>query len=384
MSQVINSNVMSLNAQRNLSTSGTQLAQSLQRLSSGLRINGAKDDAAGLAISQRFTAQIRGLSAATRNAQDAVSLTQTAEGALGSVQSNLQRMRELAVQASNGTNTQADRDALNNEYTQLKDEIQRVAEQTKFAGSALLNGSFSAVFQVGANVGESITISSIANVQVASLGGTYTRYEASVAAGSTLTGFATAIAAGGVTVEGTDIGAIAAAGSAQERAGQLVEAINRVSSSTGVGASYNSASGNLTLTKAGSAITVAGTTNSATVAGWANSTTIGTSTATTGVNGTNLSNYTNAQAAIGLLDTAINSVSTSRANVGAFQSRFESAIANLMTTSENLTASRSRIMDADFAEETAKLTRAQVLQQAGVAMLAQANAVPQNVLSLLR
>ena len=382
MSQVINSNVMSLNAQRNLSTSGGQLAQSLQRLSSGLRINGAKDDSAGLAISQRFTAQIRGLSAATRNAQDAVSLTQTAEGALGSVQSNLQRMRELAVQASNGTNTQADRDALNNEYTQLKDEIQRVAEQTKFAGAALLNGSFSAVFQVGANVGESITVSSIANVQVASLGGTYTRYEASVAA-SSLTDFANAIAAGGVTIGGTDIGAIAAAGSAQERAGQLVEAINRVSSTTGVGAAYDSASGNLTVTKSGSAIVVAGSANAATEAGWVNGN-VGSATTTTGVNGTNLSSYTNAQAAIGLLDTAINSVSNSRASVGAFQSRFESAIANLMTTSENLTASRSRIMDADFAEETAKLTRAQVLQQAGVAMLAQANAVPQNVLSLLR
>jgi flagellin len=382
MSQVINSNVMSLNAQRNLSTSGSQLATSLQRLSSGLRINGAKDDAAGLAISQRFTAQIRGLGAAMRNAQDAVSLTQTAEGALGSVQSNLQRMRELAVQASNGTNTQADRDALNNEYGQLKDEIQRVAEQTKFAGASLLNGSFSAVFQVGANVGESITISSIANVQVASLGGTYTRFEASIAA-STLSGFGTAIAAGGVTIGGTDIGAIAAAGSAQERAGQLAEAINRVSSTTGVGASYNTGSGNLTLTKDGSAVVVAGTANLATVAGWANGN-VGTSTTTTGVNGTSLSSFTNAQAAIGLLDAAINSVSTSRASVGAFQSRFESAISNLMTTTENLTASRSRIMDADFAEETAKLTRAQVLQQAGVAMLSQANAVPQNVLSLLR
>jgi flagellin len=354
----------------------------LQRLSSGLRINGAKDDAAGLAISQRFTAQIRGLGAAMRNAQDAVSLTQTAEGALGSVQSNLQRMRELAVQASNGTNTQADRDALNNEYTQLKDEIQRVAEQTKFAGASLLNGSFSAVFQVGANVGESITISSIANVQVAALGGTYTRFEGSVAA-SSLTDFGNAIAAGGVTIEGTDIGAIAAAGSAQERAGQLVEAINRVSSTTGVGASYNSASGDLTLTKSGSAITVAGSANAATEAGWANGS-VGTSTTTTGVNGTNLSNFTSAQAAIGMLDAAITSVSTSRASVGAFQSRFESAISNLMTTTENLTASRSRIMDADFAEETAKLTRAQVLQQAGVAMLSQANAVPQNVLSLLR
>lgn len=382
MSQVINSNVMSLNAQRNLSTSGSQLAQSLQRLSSGLRINGAKDDAAGLAISQRFTAQIRGLSTAMRNAQDAVSLTQTAEGALGSVSNNLQRMRELAVQASNGTNSQVDRDALNSEFTQLKNEIQRVAEQTKFAGMALLDGSFSGVnFQVGANVGEVVTISSLANVQVASLGGTYSRFTDSITA-SSLSGFGTAIAAGDLTINGTDIGAIAAAGNAQERAGQLVEAINRVSATTGVGASYDAAAGSVTLTSA-AAVTVAGGADDATIAGWANGS-VGTSTTTTGVNGASLSSYTNAQQAIGMIDKAIASVNTSRATVGSIQSRFDSTIANLMTTNENLTASRSRIMDADFAEETAKLTRAQVLQQAGVAMLAQANAVPQNVLSLLR
>ena len=382
MSQVINTNVLSLNAQRNLSTSGTQLAQSLQRLSSGLRINSAKDDAAGLAISQRFTAQIRGLSAATRNAQDAVSLTQTAEGALGSVQSNLQRMRELAVQASNGTNTQADRDALNNEYTQLKDEIQRVAVQTKFAGSTLLDGSFNASFQVGANVGESIEITEIANVQVAALGGEYERYTSTIAAAD-LTEYDTAIAAGDVLIDGVDIGAISAAGSTQERAGQLVEAINRVSSQTGVSAFYNSSTGDLTLSKDGGQFTVTGAADDATIAGWDNDD-FGTATTTTGVAETNLTGYANAQAAIGLLDQAIGDVSTARATVGALQSRFESAIANLMTTSENLTASRSRIMDADFAEETARLTRAQVLQQAGMAMLAQANAVPQNVLSLLR
>jgi flagellin len=382
MSQVINTNVLSLNAQRNLSTSGTQLAQSLQRLSSGLRINSAKDDAAGLAISQRFTAQIRGLSAATRNAQDAVSLTQTAEGALGSVQSNLQRMRELAVQASNGTNTQADRDALNNEYTQLKDEIQRVAVQTKFAGSTLLDGSFNASFQVGANVGESIEITEIANVQVAALGGEYERYTSTIAAAD-LTEYDTAIAAGDVLIDDVDIGAISAAGSTQERAGQLVEAINRVSSQTGVSAFYNSSTGDLTLSKDGGQFTVTGGADDATIAGWDNDD-FGTATTTTGVAETNLTGYANAQAAIGLLDQAIGDVSTARATVGALQSRFESAIANLMTTSENLTASRSRIMDADFAEETARLTRAQVLQQAGMAMLAQANAVPQNVLSLLR
>jgi flagellin len=178
MSQVINTNVMSLNAQRNLATSSDEMQTSLQRLSSGMRINGAKDDAAGLAISQRFTAQIRGLSTAIRNAGDAVSLTQTAEGALGSVTSNLQRMRELAVQASNGTNSQADRDALNAEYTQLRGEVQRVADQTVFAGTKLLDGSFNGVaFQVGANVGEVISISSLANVNTNALGGNYARFE---------------------------------------------------------------------------------------------------------------------------------------------------------------------------------------------------------------
>ena len=382
MSQVINTNVMSLNAQRNLATSSDEMQTSLQRLSSGMRINGAKDDAAGLAISQRFTAQIRGLSTAIRNAGDAVSLTQTAEGALGSVTSNLQRMRELAVQASNGTNGQADRDALNAEYTQLQNEVQRIADQTVFAGLKLLDGSFSGVnFQVGANVGEVITISSLADVSTAALGGTFTRFTATIAA-SGMTGFGTSIASGGVTINGTNIGAIAGAGSAAERAGQLVSAINAVSAQTSVGAAYNSATGELTLTSS-AAVTVGGTTNSATVAGWANAS-VGTSTSTTGIAATNVSSYTGAQQAIGMLDQALTSVNSARATIGSINSRFDSVIANLRSTTENLSASRSRIQDTDFAQETARLTRAQVLQQAGVAMLAQANASPQQVLSLLR
>jgi flagellin len=382
MTQVINTNVMSLNAQRNLATSSSELSTSLQRLSSGLRINGAKDDAAGLAISQRFTAQIRGLSTAIRNAGDAVSLTQTAEGALGSVTSNLQRMRELAVQASNGTNSQVDRDALNSEYGQLRSEIQRVADQTVFAGLKLLDGSFSGVnFQVGANVGEVITIQSLANVSTGALGGTFTRVEGSVAA-SSITGFATAIAAGDLTVNGTSIGAIAGAGSAQERAGQLVSAINAVSATTGVGASYDSATGNVTLSS-GAAITVAGASATVALSGFAAGA-VGTSTSTTGMNSTNVQSFTGAQQAIGVLDNALTSVNSSRATIGAINSRFDSVISNLRSTTENLSASRSRIQDADFAQETASLTRAQVLQQAGVAMLAQANAAPQSVLSLLR
>jgi flagellin len=388
MTQVINTNVMSLNAQRNLATSSSELSTSLQRLSSGLRINGAKDDAAGLAISQRFTAQIRGLSTAIRNAGDAVSLTQTAEGALGSVTANLQRMRELAVQAANGTNSQVDRDALNAEYTQLSSEVQRVADQTVFAGLKLLDGSFSNVaFQVGANVGEVISISSLANVSVSALGGTFSRHTASVAA-SSLTGFATAIAAGGVTVQAaggtaTSIGAVSAAGSAAERAQQLVSAINGVSASSGVGASYDSATGQVTLTANG-AITFGGTTNLATVAGWANGSVTTTATSSSGIAATNVSSYIGAQQAMGMLDQALTSVNSSRATIGAINSRFDSVISNLRSTTENLSASRSRIQDTDFAQETARLTRAQVLQQAGVAMLAQANAAPQQVLSLLR
>ena len=382
MTQVINTNVMSLNAQRNLATSSGELSVSLQRLSSGLRINGAKDDAAGLAISQRFTAQIRGLSTAIRNAGDAVSLTQTAEGALGSVTSNLQRMRELAVQASNGTNSQVDRDALNAEYGQLRSEVQRVADQTVFAGVKLLDGSFSGVnFQVGANVGEVITIQSLANVSTGALGGTFTRVEGSVAAGS-ITGFATAIAAGGLTVNGTSVGAIAAAGSAQERAGQLVSAINAISATTGVGASYDAATGNYTLSS-GAAITVGGASATVVLSGFAAGS-VGTSTATTGMNSTNVQSFTASQQAIGVLDNALTSVNSSRATIGAINSRFDSVISNLRSTTENLSASRSRIQDTDFAQETARLTRAQVLQQAGVAMLAQANAAPQQVLSLLR
>lgn len=383
MAQVINTNVASLTAQRNLNKSQNTLSTSLQRLSSGLRINSAKDDAAGLAISERMTSQIKGLDQAQRNANDGISLAQTAEGALGTIGENLQRIRELAVQASNGTNTQVDRDALQTEVTQLKDEIQRVATQTNFNGQKLIDGSFAGVaFQVGANAGETITVSSIANAQIGALGGTLSRTTSTVNA-STLTGFATAIAAGGVTINGTDIGAISAAANAQERAGQLTEAINRVSSTTGVGASYDQVTGDITLTSSGT-FAVAGTTNSATVAGWANNAAVGTTTSTTGITALTVSSFTNAQQTIAQIDNALKSVNTSRASLGAIQNRFSSTVSNLQTTSENLSASRSRIQDTDFAAETSNLTKSQILQQAGTAMLAQAKALPQQVLSLLQ
>jgi len=380
MAQIINSNILSLNAQRNLSQTQSSLATSLQRLSSGLRINSAKDDAAGLAISERFSSQIRGLNVATRNANDAISLSQTAEGALATVGNNLQRIRELAVQASNGTNNQTDRNALDAEVQQLKQEIQRVAEQTNFNGTALLNGSFTGVsFQVGANAAETITIANIANVQIAALGGTVNRFTATVNV-TALSGFGTAIAAGGVTINGTDIGAIGVAANSQERADQLVEAINRVSGTTGVGASLSG--GQITLSSSAT-FTIAGATDDDTIAGFDNAT-APTSTPAVGVTSIDVQSFTTAQAAIRMTDAALTTVNTARATLGAIQNRFASTVENLATARENLSASRSRIQDADFAAETAALSRAQILQQAGTAMVAQANQVPQGVLQLLQ
>lgn len=384
MAQVINTNMASLNAQRNLSSSQGDFNTALQRLSTGLRINSAKDDAAGLAISERMTSQIKGLNQAARNASDGISLGQTAEGALGEVSNNLQRIRELAIQSSNVTNSQSDRDALQTEVTQLLQEIDRVADQTSFNGVALLDGSFTgAVFQVGANAGETITVAATTDANTAALGSLAQNTTAGLSvAASGITGFATAIVAGGVTVNGTDIGAIAGAGSAAERAGQLVNAINNVSQQTGVGASYDGATGQLSLNSA-AAITIAGTANDLTEAGFANGA-FATVTTATGIDTLTVGNFAGAQTAIGLVDSALTSINDARATLGAVQNRFESVVTSLQTSSENLSAARSRIMDADFASETANLTRAQILQQAGTAMLAQANSAPQNVLSLLQ
>ena len=383
--QVINSNIMSLNVQRNLANSSASLATSIERLSTGLRINSAKDDAAGLAIAERFTSQIRGQNQAIRNANDGISLAQTAEGALDEVTNNLQRIRELAVQSSNATYTQSDRDALQLEVSELLSEINRVADQTSFNGVKLLDGSFSgAVFQIGANAGENITISSIADVNTAALGSVSQAGGAAMSvAASSLTGFGTAIAAGGVTINGVDIGAIGAASSAAERAGQLANAINEVSAQTGVGANYDSATGQLTLNSE-AAVAIAGTANDATEAGWANAAAVGTVSTTNGIDTLTIGNYAGAQTAMKLVDSALTSVNSARASLGAQQSRFESVVASLQASVENQSASRSRIQDADFAVETANLSRTQILQQAGTAMLAQANAAPQNVLSLLR
>ena len=384
MPQVINTNLASLTVQRSLNANQGAAATAMERLSTGLRINSAKDDAAGLAISARMTSQINGLNQAARNASDGVSLAQTAEGALGEVVDNLQRIRELAVQSSNATNTNADRTSLQNEVAQLLLEIDRVADATDFNGTNLIDGSFSGeVFQVGADAGDSVTISSITDANTAALGSVSTNSstELTVAA-STLTTLG-AVSAGDLLINGTDIGALAAASSAAERAGQLVNAINNISSTTGVGASYDSATGNLTLNSDAVVVTT-GAANDATQVGFANDTGLGAVTTTTGIDTLTVANYAGAQTAISLVDDAIATINTARGTLGAVQTRFESIVSNVQVASENLQAARSRIMDADFAAETAALTKAQILQQAGISVLSQANAQPQNVLALLQ
>lgn len=487
MAQIINTNVASLNSQRALNTSQGALNTSLQRLSSGLRINSAKDDAAGMAISERMTAQIRGLDQAARNANDGISLAQTAEGGLGEVTNNLQRIRELAVQAANATNSVSDRAALNAEATQLVAEIDRVSTTTQFNGINLLDGTFtSQAFQVGANANQTITVSSISSARAASLGvGSGSSYAASVQTGTVTS---TALAAGDIAINGYNVGATStdgvsysyADGSAIAKAAainaisgnsnvtaavqansvtggavtssaiagnttdyvkingvtlgsiaavtddaagdvikgsQMAARVNEVTAQTGVTATYNTTSGVLTLSAAdgrnitieaggtgtssgltaattvadvklsstsSAGITVSGSAAGLTAMGLTAGTTAATTTVGAGVSSLDLSTASGAQAALATIDAALATVNSTRASLGAYQNRFGSTVANLQTTSENVSASRSRIRDADFAAETANLTRAQILQQAGVAMLAQANAQPNNVLSLLR
>lgn len=278
MALTINTNVASLNAQRNLNSSQSALSKSMQRLSSGLRINSAKDDAAGLGISDRMTGQIRGLNQAVRNANDGISLAQTAEGALQETTNILQRMRELAVQAANGSNSSTDRDSLNAEFGQLQSEIERISSTTQFNGKNLLDGSFSAgqgTFQIGANASQTIAFS-IGSMDTPTLG----------------------VAASQIDIAGS-------------------------------------------------------------------------------------ATYANIASAISAIDTAIDTVGSQRGELGAVQNRFESTIANLSNISENLSAARSRILDADIAQETSSMTKFNILQQAGVSILAQANQAPQLALSLL-
>ena len=385
---IINTNVMSLNSQRNLATNSASLATTIQRLSSGLRINSAKDDAAGLAISERFSTQIRGMNQAARNANDGISLAQTAEGALGEIGNNLQRIRELAVQSRNATNSADDRAALQKEVAQLKSEIDRVADQTSFNGTKLLDGSFTAqAFQVGANQGQTITVDNITDANIAALGtwnepSTTTYTQTTAAAGATAFATGVSMDINGVTITTADGAADAAAATAAIKT--AFDAAKANVANTSLANVTMAADGTITSTDA--TLAIANLTN---VSGVTAGTTNGTATevagaAHTGFAALDISTVSGADNAILAMDAALNSVNSARADLGAVQNRFTSVIANLNTTAENLTASRSRIRDTDFAKETAELTRTQILTQAGTAMLAQANQAPQGVLSLLR
>ena len=399
MAQVINTNTISLNAQRNLSSSGASLATTIQRLSSGLRINSAKDDAAGLAISERFSTQIRGLDVAVRNANDGISLAQVAEGSLTEIGNNLQRIRELSVQSANATNSSSDRAALNAEVKQLSSEIDRVAKQADFNGTKLLDGTFtSQLFQVGANAGQAIAIDKVVDAKANALGNVKfaaDRVATADAAAATSDGKLAGLTLNGVTI--SDISWTAGT-TGVDVAKTVANGINAQMGETGLRATV-SAAGRITLEslKADKDVTFAAGTitgGAGTVAVPAAATEIGltgvtavTAAATSAasfVSTLDISSVKGAQQALEIVDKALTSVNGARADLGAVQNRFTSVVANLQSSSENLAASRSRIRDTDFAKETAELTRTQILQQAGTAMLAQANQVPQNVLSLLR
>ncbi|MCM5551041.1 flagellin, partial [Xanthomonas hortorum pv. pelargonii] len=350
-------------------------------------------------FSERFTTKIRGVEFASRNANDGISLAQTAEGAMVEIGNNLQRIRELSVQSANATNSATDREALNSEVKQLTSEIDRVANQTSFNGTKLLNGDFSgALFQVGADAGQTIGINSIVDANVDSLG--KANFAASVS-GAGVTGTATASGSlSGITLAFKDASGaaksvavadikIASGDTAADINKKVASAINDKLDQTGMYASIDT-SGNVKLEslKAGQDFTSlsGGTSGAAGITAGAG---IQTASAASGsaastLSSLDISTFSGAQKALEIVDKALTSVNSSRADMGAVQNRFTSTIANLAATSENLTASRSRIADTDYAKTTAELTRTQILQQAGTAMLAQAKSVPQNVLSLLQ
>ena len=491
MPQIINTNIPSLNAQRNLDKSGQSLATSLQRLSSGLRINSAKDDAAGLAISNRFTSQIRGLNQAVRNANDGISLSQTAEGALAETGELLQRMRELSIQSANGSQSGTERAALQAEVSQLQQEINRIAETTTFGGRKLLDGTFGTeAFQVGSNANETISIS-IANSRATSIGANTIASSGDIDAATAVVGTAPAnnVDAQNLTLAGNlgsstisiavgatgdqiasqveavgantgvsltarttasfaiiESGAGTVAMTIGTRSGStnytasisvlvtdvsdlssLADAINASSAASGVTATSNGATlslvneegrnifvgdfanstaGNQTATltgASGAAVTLTeGSTDSSTVGATLSFTSYqafsATTTSATGgiftalTNSSTLSSVASidigtqqgAQDALAVVDAALQFIDATRGDLGAVQNRLLSTISNLQNVTENVTAARSRIQDADFAAETANLTRASILQQAGISVLAQANALPQQTLALLQ
>ena len=412
MAATINTNIASINAQRNLTLSGQSLNTTMQRLSSGLRVNSAKDDAAGLAIAERMNTQVKGMTVASRNANDGISLAQTTEGALGKIGDMLQRMRELAVQAGNATNSASDRAALQAEVKQMSDEIDRVAKQTNFNGQKVLDGSFAgAVFQVGANSGDNITLGALVDTRSSQLssisyaGTDITSVDTSTGA-ATLSGFASGVSGLQITVtppgQTIDLTDLPAAESRQERLGQVIEAINNKTADSGVTAYLTKNEGTETykvelrsekLDKDGIPVSISfggfdasttGLDNTATAIGGSNTTTVGAVYNDSGIDTIDVRTQAGAWTALKKIDSAIDQVNGARATLGAIQTRFETAVNNIDVQVENLSAARGRIVDTDFAKETANLSRTQILQQAGTAMVAEANQIPQNVLKLLQ
>jgi len=411
MALVVNSNVQSLNSQRQLSSATNDLAGNFERLSSGKRINSAKDDAAGLQISSRLTSQINGLNQASRNANDGISLAQTAEGALGAMSDSLQRVRELSVQAANDTNSASDRLALNNEVTALLDEVKRVSLSTDFNGRRILDGTMGdSFFQVGANQGQMIAIDGV-DARSEEIGASFTRAAAGIVNEDlddiASFGEVTITALAGLTdtydpiVTGATATGIAAVTSLEDAVRGInaeIDAIIAVGDANGENVAKAGLKAEVHVDDAGeSSITITGNfdqgafvvtggdaTLAATASVGAGAVAVTADVATaTGLDDLDVITRAGAQDTLTAVNGALNDINSFRAEMGSVQSRFESTISGLSVASENLSAARSRIRDADFATETANLTRSQILQQAGTAMLSQANALPQSALSLL-
>ncbi len=374
----VTTNISSLNAQNNLAKTQSKLSTAIERLSSGMRINSAKDDAAGLAISTRFTTQINGLNQAVRNANDGISMAQTTESALDEVTNNLQRIRELAVQSATGSNSTTDRAALDKEVQQRLAEVTRIAQQTNFNGTKVLDGSAGSVsFQVGANVGETISVDFSVGMKTNQVGQVDT---AAVTASGTAPTYPLTLAADQTVKIGTS-NITLKSGTVFNTATDVTNALNAGFKDAGVDAQASAdATGKISIAAFGADVDASG----ATALGFA-----ATDKATHALDSKHLSDasvstVSGANDAIRRVDSALQAVSDLRSNLGAVQNRFESTISNLQTISQNLSSSRSQIQDADFASETANMSSANILQQAGVSVLAQANSSQQSVLKLLQ
>lgn len=389
---VINTNYLALVSQSHLQKSQSALGAAIERLSSGLRINSAKDDAAGFAIAERFLSNIRGLSQVARDTSDGVSLAQTAQGALSATNDSLQRMRELAVQAGNGTLSSADREKLQKEFEQLSGEVDRVAKSTAFNGQKLLDGSFSAAtFQVGPSAGDNVTVGGMANTQVDSLGqSAYASAQVAVDAAKK-DSLQADLAAGDVTLtitgaDGKNYTSVMqqdSSLSADEALGKFVATVNQRSADTGVTA-FLSQDGS-SLEYRASVDPGQDPTNVAIAASGSNGfAASGQAQQTQGLRGIDLSSQAGAWEGLQRIDSAIDTVSRSRATLGAVQNRFESAIANISIQNENAVQSRGRMVDANFAKEISNQTRSMILQEMGFAMQAQANQSSRWTLALLR